>query len=115
MGGTAGAIAAAQASQQDYTAGGGVQTLAVPGGGTSAAAQLIKKGPGRLQNIVVTALASSAGWTLYDGTSAAGTIIGIVPATATKGLVIQLNMPVVFGIYASPDSSAAPPFTVSFN
>lgn len=52
--------------------------------------------------IVTTAL-SAAAITIYDGTSASGTVIDVIPASTTAGTKIKppSNVPCTNGIYAS--------------
>jgi len=62
----------------------------------------VKNGPGRLLKIVVTTALSAAAITVYDNASAAsGTILFVIPASATAGSVYDVNLPAVNGIYAS--------------
>ena len=58
--------------------------------------------PGRLIRIVVTTAMSAAATTIYDNASAAsGTILFVIPASATQGTVYTVDLPAVNGIYAS--------------
>jgi hypothetical protein len=116
MGGTAGAIAAAQASQQDYTAGGGVNKAALLAS-AAVGGVVLKIGPGRLQRVLVTVSAAQS-WTFYDANSTtlgSATVIGLIPASAAAGTIYSLRMPVSFGIVAVPSGTGTSALTVSFN
>lgn len=78
--------------------------LVTPGGqntfpsGSFAGVQVIKNSPGILCSVLVT-VNLSAVVTIFDNASAgSGTIIGVVPATATAGQVFTFNMPANLGI-----------------
>lgn len=63
---------------------------------------VVKNAPGRLIRIVVTTAMSAAATTIYDNASAAsGTILFVIPASATQGTVYTVDLPAVNGIYAS--------------
>lgn len=55
--------------------------------------------------VVVTANGANA-ILIYDGTSAAGTVIGVVPASAAVGDNFDFNMPFQTGIYVAATTSA---------
>jgi len=62
----------------------------------------VKASAGRLLKIVITTAMSAAATTIYDNASAAsGTILFVIPASATAGSVYDVNLPAANGIYAS--------------
>lgn len=61
----------------------------------------VKASAGRLCKIVVTTALSAAAVTVYDNTSAAGTVLFTIPASAPAGSVYTPDLPAVNGIYAS--------------
>lgn len=58
-------------------------------------------GARRYHGYVVTVALSAAAITLYDNTSAAGTVIDVIPASATVGTKVDCAIPCSNGIYAS--------------
>jgi hypothetical protein len=75
---------------------------------------VVKPSAGRLCKVLVTATGSANG-TFYDSPSAAeGTVIGVIPSTATVGQVIDLQFPAASGIYWD-GHAGAPPATVSID
>lgn len=113
---TAGAIANAAASYQDYTAGGGTQTAVLSA--SQSGAILIAKATNRLQKVLITTSAAVS-ITFYDTTStssqAGATIIGYVPASAAAGTIYSLQMPTQKGIVAVISGGGGVAATVSFN
>lgn len=64
---------------------------------------LVKSGPGTLGKVLVTSANGAAAINIYDASSPAsgaitGTIIGVVPASATAGSVYSLGMPFENGL-----------------
>ncbi len=91
---------------------GGRTNTAIPAG--TAGNTIVKASSGRLNRVLVTAT-GTANSVIYDNaTTNTGTIIGIVPSSATVGQVIDLRMPAANGITVS-GAAAAPGYTVSFN
>lgn len=95
---------------EQWTTPGGSNTAAVPAGvGTL----VIKQTSGRICRVLVTATGTGV-CTFYDNPSAAsGTVIGVVPASATVGTVYQFDMPAANGIFAS-NAASGPALTVSY-
>ena len=78
----------------------GDSTFPVPSGVTTNT--LIKSGSGTLGRVLVTSANGAAAINIHDANSPAsgaitGTIIGVVPASATVGTVITLGMPFSVG------------------
>lgn len=78
----------------------GVQTFPLTSGVTTNT--VVKSGSGTLGRILVTSANGAAAINIYDATSPSsgaitGTIIGVVPASATVGTVITLGMPFTLG------------------
>lgn len=86
---------------------------AIPAGsGTSA--QVIKGAKGYLSGMVVTAT-GTANLVIYDNASAgSGSVIGVIPSTATLGQYFPLNMPAQNGITAAL-VSGSPAVTVAYS
>ncbi len=76
-------------------------------------AKVIKSQPGRLCKVLVTTALPATAVTIYDNTSAAGTIIGVIPASSAVGTLIDFNMPAAIGIYISASASGA--ITLSYS
>jgi hypothetical protein len=77
-------------------------TTAVVGAGTTGNT-IIKAGSGTLARVLVTSVNGAAAITIYDANgpasgSVTGTIIGVVPASATIGSIYSLGMPFENGI-----------------
>lgn len=98
----------------DPTTGGGVSTAQISG----ASNIVVSQEEGRLEKILVTTTLA-ASWTFYDShlqtPTALATIVGYVASGAAAGTVIDLKMPVKFGITAVPSASAAGALTVSYS
>ncbi|MBA2285830.1 MAG: hypothetical protein H0W02_10125 [Ktedonobacteraceae bacterium] len=89
------------------------QNAAVAAGGSTAAV-VVKATAGFLSGVLVTANASAV-LTIYDNASAAsGTVIGVIPATATAGQYYPLNMPAKVGITAG-QVNGSPAVTVAYS
>ncbi len=95
----------------------GVNNAAVPAGvGTT----VIKAGgPGMLCRVIITTAGTTGNCTLYDSPSgASGNVIAVIPgasnvAAAVASYVIDIRMPIVFGI-AAVGAANSPAFTVSY-
>lgn len=77
----------------------GSQRFDVP---AATAGVVIKNGPGRLcRAVVITNMATTA-LTFYDNAAgtATGSIIGVIPVTATAGQIFDFEMPANVGISA---------------
>ena len=62
----------------------------------------VKASAGRLLKVIITTTMSAAATTIYDNASAAsGTILFVIPASATAGTIYSIDLPAVNGIYAS--------------
>jgi hypothetical protein len=62
----------------------------------------VKASAGRLLKVIITTTMSAAATTIYDNASAAsGTILFVIPASATAGTIYDVNLPALAGIYAS--------------
>lgn len=80
--------------------------------GVGTAAVVVKSSPGYLKGVVVTATGTAA-LSFYDNAStASGTVIGIVPASATLGQYLQMEMPAGNGVVAG-QLSGTPAVTAS--
>lgn len=91
---------------------GGTQTAIIAAG---AGTTVIKPFSGRLCKVVVTAVGSTGIVTFYDNaTTNAGTVLFVVPATATLGTIYDVSMPAAFGITAVATASG-PALTVSYS
>jgi len=96
----------------DMTAGGGAQTVTVP---AATNGYVVKAIAGRLCTVLVTANMATTALTFYDNNAAAsGTIIGVIPATATAGSVYNFKIPAQNGIYAVGGTGQTA-CTVAFN
>lgn len=74
---------------------------------------VVSSSPGRLATILVTAV-GTAQLNIFDNASThTGTIIGIVPASATVGSIFKLNMPVANGITVQ-GAASTPGVTISW-
>lgn len=98
---------------EDLVTVGGRVTAAVA---AAAAAAVIKANPGRLCRVLVTS-SGTAQLNFVDaataGQAAAGTVIGLVPASAAIGSSYDLQMPAVLGIWAA-SGAGTPAVTVSY-
>ena len=72
----------------------------------------IKTGAGRLAKILVTSTGTGTG-NCYNNTSAGGTIIAAIPASAAVGTVYDLQMPYTTGLTCI-SATSGPGFTVSY-
>jgi hypothetical protein len=62
----------------------------------------VKTSPGRLLKVIVTTALGAGAVTVYDNASAAsGTVLAVIPASSAVGLIQDINLPAVNGIYAS--------------
>ena len=80
---------------------------------------LIKSGSGTLGRILVTSANGAAAINIYDAIAPAsgaitGTIIGVVPASATVGTVVTLGMPFTLGCLVGGAASNGA-LTISFH
>jgi hypothetical protein len=92
------------------TTGGTTTAVVASGVGTT----VIKATAGRLCRVVVTNTPATNPLTFYDNASTGtGTVIGIVPGSATQGQVFDFNMPAALGITAIGAATSAA-VTVSF-
>jgi hypothetical protein len=82
----------------------------------SAGNTVISPNPGRLLQVLVTATGGGTGDAfIFDSASAAsGTIVGVIPATATIGTLFTFDMPVAFGIVAQ-NVASGPALTVAWH
>jgi hypothetical protein len=95
--------------------------LSTPGGQNTAplnsaalgAGVTIKNAPGILCTVLVTANMSAV-VTFFDNTSPSGTVIGVIPATATAGQSFPFNMPANIGITSSALANTGS-LTVAYN
>jgi hypothetical protein len=91
---------------------GGSRTAVVPGG---AGTTVVKSSAGRLCSIVVTTQGTTNAATVYDNASTgSGTVLAVVPASATAGTVLQINAPAANGITAVGGTTTAA-FTVVYS
>lgn len=58
-------------------------------------------GPRKYMGYIVTGALSAAAITIYDNTSAAGTVIDVIAASAAVGTRVDTAIPCSVGIYAS--------------
>lgn len=90
---------------------GGRASVAIAAGATSNT--VVKGSPGRLARVLVTATGTGA-LTIYDNASSpGGTIIALVPASATAGTLIDCQAPAANGITVA-GSSANPGVTIFY-
>lgn len=90
----------------------GTSTTAITAG--VATNTVIKATAGRLARILVTATGTNQ-MNIYDNASgASGTIIGVVPASATVGTVVELRMPASNGMVVA-GNSANPGVTIAWS
>lgn len=67
---------------------------------------VIKTGSGTLGKILVTSVNGAAAINIYDSsTTATGTIIGVVPASAAAGTIYPLGMPFENGLLVAGAST----------
>ena len=94
-------------------------TVAVTQAQINAGNVVIKATPGMLCTILVTTTMTGAGVaiTFFDNaTTAAGTVIGIVPALTAAGTIFSLIIPAINGITIGQQAGlTAGSFTVSIN
>jgi hypothetical protein len=91
---------------------GGTATAAVAAGPGNT---VIKAGPGRLNRVVVTAASTTGVLTFYDNAStAAGTILAIIPGSVAQGTAYDIQMPAAVGIVAAGATGSAA-VTVSYS
>lgn len=82
--------------------------------GVGTAASVVKSSPGYLKGVLVTAT-GTANLQFFDNASAAsGTVIGVVPSSATLGQFFPCDMPALLGITAAK-LSGTPAVTVSYS
>ena|SRR2546427_8641147 len=94
-----------------YVTAGGKNTVSV----TPTANTVIKATPGRLCKILVTTANSTNPILIYDNaTTNSGTIIGVVPASAAIGAVVDMQSPASNGITIAGTASAGT-LTVSWD
>lgn len=67
----------------------------------TATGQVGSVGSRKYHGYVVTTALSAVAITLYDNTSAAGTVIDVIPASAPVGTRVECAIPCSLGIYAS--------------
>ena len=75
-----------------------------PAGKTAATATgQIKTGAGYYYGYIVTTVIGATGVTIYDNTSAAGTVIEVIPALTAAGTkaILPLPIPIATGILAA--------------
>jgi hypothetical protein len=90
---------------------GGLQTTQV----TPTSLTVIKATPGRLGRVLCSTANATNAINIYDNASTgAGTIIGVIPITATIGQVFDLQMPALLGITIAATASAGT-ITVSYS
>lgn len=90
---------------------GGLQTTQV----TPTSLTVIKSTPGRLARVLCSTANATNAINIYDNASAAsGTIIGVIPTTATAGQIFDLQMPAANGITIAATASAGT-ITVSWS
>lgn len=80
---------------------------------TGASTTILKRGPGRVCRIVITA-PGTAGFTVFDNTAGSGSVIYASPATTSAGQVIDLLFPTQTGITVT-NVASGPAFGISFN
>jgi hypothetical protein len=85
-------------------------TFATPIAASVTTTTIIKSTAGRLCRILVTTSGANA-LTVYDGDGPSGTIIGIVPANAAVGTLIECQAPATQGITVA-GSATNPAVTV---
>lgn len=89
----------------------GVTTKAIAA--ATATPTVLKAGPGRLCQVLVTAVGTDAALVYDNASAASGTVIGAVPASAPVGSVYAFQMPARNGITVA-GSAAMPGLTVSY-
>lgn len=90
---------------------GGSTTVAVAAG--TAANTVVKAAPGRLVRVLVTATGTNPAQIFDNASTAAGTVIGALPASPAIGTVIYCEMPAVNGITVG-GNAANPAMTISY-
>jgi hypothetical protein len=82
---------------------GGLQTTQV----TPTSLTVIKASPGRLARVLCSTANATNAINIYDNaTTNSGTIIGVIPTTATAGQIFDLQMPAANGITVAATASA---------
>lgn len=109
---TVGAFSMPQPVGQDFSAAGGTAKANLTG--TPASVQVSAKSGRILRAVVNAAGGGTNGWLFYDGTSASGTPVGAVPATATVGQAFDLRFPIATGIFAVAAGANPPNITLSY-
>lgn len=82
---------------QQYS-GGGDLTVALSNAQVIAGVAAIRGFQGRLCKVLVTTVIGANPINFFDGLTATGTIIGIVPAATAVGTVITFDMPYSIGL-----------------
>lgn len=77
---------------------GGDTTVALSNAQVVAGVNAIRGAQGRLCKVLVTTLIGANAITFFDGLTATGTIIGVVPNGATAGTVFVFDMPYAIGL-----------------
>jgi hypothetical protein len=91
--------------------GGSLTTVIPPGAATT----VVRPYAGRLCRVVVTAVGSTGIVTFYDNpATGTGTVLFVVPATATLGTSYDVSMPALTGITAVATASG-PALTVAYS
>lgn len=99
------------ASTQVVTVGGKTN---VPIAAGAVANTVVKASAGRLCRVLLTSANGAAAVTFYDNAStASGTVIGYIPASAAVGSLYDFQMPAALGITVG-GASTNPAMTVSF-
>lgn len=66
------------------------------------ASTTVKNRPGRLFKVIVTVAGSGGNLTIYDNTSATGTVLFTIVGTQAVGTIYDLNLPCKVGIHVVP-------------
>lgn len=91
--------------------GGGSATVAIAA--SFASNTVVKASPGRLGRILVTTLGTNAMLIYDNATTNSGTIIGVVPASAAVGTVVDCQLPAANGITVA-GSATNPAVTIGY-
>ena len=78
--------------------GGGDTTTTLTNAQVIAGVAAIRNAQGRLCKVLVTTVIGANAIQFFDGVTATGTIIGIIPAAAAVGTVITFDMPYAIGL-----------------
>jgi len=78
--------------------GGGDTTVALTNTQVTNGVAAIRGAQGRLCKVLVTTVIGANAINFFDGLTATGTIIGIVPAAAAVGTIITFDMPFAIGL-----------------